>query len=280
MHAASTPGSRRNAPNLQAPVHTEPQVSQPADPSPDPSALVQILAQARRDLKLLRVIPRGVRETCAATYTAALADFNTRLDRDSWNRLMVLPSLMFTLPLRRVKNSTLCKIIRDNVADVQRKTLEGVLATVCAAPLRKSKADLVHQRTAQAERKLAEGDVRSAVRALMSSDSIALTDDETEQELKSKHPPLSGTSRERIETLQGPAPSEPSRVPESAVLEAVRSFAPASAAGLDGLRPRHLRDMLDKTIPPDWCCSEGWCRGSGPCSQGVLRRRRSDTGCC
>ncbi|XP_047984053.1 uncharacterized protein LOC125224669 [Leguminivora glycinivorella] len=90
------------------------------------------------------------------------------------------------------------------------------------------------------ESKVFEGDLRGAVRVLMSDDSVAPSGPETLAALRSKHPfpsrPLS-------------LPQEPDNsitaysVKPEDVAHALSSFSSSSAAGLDGIRPAHLKEL-------------------------------------
>ena len=88
--------------------------------------------------------------------------------------------------------------------------------------------------------KLEDGNVRAAIRLLISDDTAAAPSVESLAKLKEKHP---------VSSLQATAlpTSQQSRclsVEESEVRRAVLTFPAGSAGGPDGLRPQHIRDML------------------------------------
>lgn len=90
--------------------------------------------------------------------------------------------------------------------------------------------------------KLQEGDVRGAVRALNSDETIAPLTDDNLAALRQKHPAAPLDRR----PLTPPSPQVPPlQVSSEEVLSAIRSFNPGSAGGRDGLRPQHLRDLAD-----------------------------------
>ncbi|XP_047738934.1 zinc finger X-chromosomal protein-like [Hyalella azteca] len=106
--------------------------------------------------------------------------------------------------------------------------------------------------------RLADGDIRGAVRMLASSDDIAPRDDRTREELRQKHPPAP-------EDLSLPEPAgedypPPSIVGEGDVRKAIAFFKPGSAGGSDGLRPGHLVALISRKAgeayrvrqPGDW----------------------------
>lgn len=90
------------------------------------------------------------------------------------------------------------------------------------------------------ESKVAEGDIRGAMKILSSADSIATENDATFRILQSKHPIPFNTTTEpnppsNIETLT---------VTEEDVKKSIWTFNTGSASGIDGLSPQHLKDLL------------------------------------
>lgn len=91
------------------------------------------------------------------------------------------------------------------------------------------------------EAKLADFDIRGAVKLISSTDSLATNSAETFEQLVKKHPAPS-----RIMTF----PSEPDesiqplQVDPDKVESSIKSFANGSSAGCDGLRPQHLKDII------------------------------------
>ena len=101
--------------------------------------------------------------------------------------------------------------------------------------------------------KLQDGNVRAAIRLLMSEDSPAVLSPQSLNELHEKHPPSSSP----LTDLPTPQPQQFVSVDESEVRQAVLSFPAGSAAGPDGLHPQHIRDLL-------------MCREAGPEFLGAL----------
>ena len=104
------------------------------------------------------------------------------------------------------------------------------------------KTSEVLQRTVSA--KLADGDVQGAIRLLASSEEIAQDSPESTQSLKLKHPPAPAD-------LNMPKPPDDTTQPCQASVEdvttCVASFETGSSAGLDGLRPAHLKDLTSRS---------------------------------
>ena len=87
--------------------------------------------------------------------------------------------------------------------------------------------------------KLEEGDVKGAVQLAASDMTLAPFDEATAEVLRNKHPTRTAVS----------TPPSPTSVNTCLnlschdVQQAIRSFRPGSAGGLDRLRPQHLKDM-------------------------------------
>ena len=92
------------------------------------------------------------------------------------------------------------------------------------------------------ERKINQGNIGGAVRILASDDTVAPPTAEVYDMSKAKQPP------DKVNAVYPPAPSadDPTAttVTKEEVLRAITSFPSGSAAGLDGLRPQHLKDMV------------------------------------
>ena len=108
-------------------------------------------------------------------------------------------------------------------------------------PKKRSKPVKTYDATiaAIASTKLEDGDVKDAVRLLCSDDRIAVPNDATLAELSRLHPPTPANRRA--------APSSetpPLQVLSAAIRAAIQTFPNGSAAGPDGLRPQHLKDLM------------------------------------
>ena len=88
--------------------------------------------------------------------------------------------------------------------------------------------------------KLEDGNVRAAIRLLMSEDSPAAPSPQSLSALREKHLPSSSV----LTDLPAPQPQQCLSVDKSEVRRHVLSFPAGSAGGPDGLRPQHIRDLL------------------------------------
>ena len=86
---------------------------------------------------------------------------------------------------------------------------------------------------------LEDGDVKGAVRLAASDETIAPYCQSTVDALVSKHPRAASlpqyTENQTVSSLE---------LQESDIAVAIKSFPAGSAAGLDGLRPQHVKDMI------------------------------------
>ena len=94
--------------------------------------------------------------------------------------------------------------------------------------------------------KFMEGDIRGAVREVCSSNVIAPFSSETLTALLEKHPPAPAD-------LNLPFPPEegihqPRTASRRDINKAIDYFKPGSAAGPDGLRPGHLKQLVGKSV--------------------------------
>ena len=90
--------------------------------------------------------------------------------------------------------------------------------------------------------KLEDGNVRAAIRLLVSAEAPAAPSEESLSKLREKHPPASG----KADQLPAPQRDNCLMVEESEVRRAVLSFPAGSAGGPEAghLRPQHIRDLV------------------------------------
>ena len=89
--------------------------------------------------------------------------------------------------------------------------------------------------------KIKDGNIKSALRVLLSDDKLAENNDDTYTKLQERHPAAAKDRR----PPPAPSPSDIClQVSEQEVKHAVKSFPPGSAGGPDGLRPQHITDLV------------------------------------
>ena len=107
------------------------------------------------------------------------------------------------------------------------------------APSTKSSKTCDQVVAAMASAKLEDGDVKGAVRLLCSDDKLAVPDHSTLAALSRLHPAAPADRRPTPSTVVPPL-----QVLPDMVRKAIQSFPNGSAAGPDGLRPQHLKDLV------------------------------------
>ena len=125
----------------------------------------------------------------------------------------------------------------DDIADIQQNK-----RTHDASTTEEGAAKDMARRVAS---KMADGDVRGALRIITSDDSFAHPTDEVIASIANKHPGPPSDIREPCP----PATDAAALIAtEGDVLRAIKSFPPSSSAGLDGIRPAHLRSLVARSV--------------------------------
>jgi len=88
--------------------------------------------------------------------------------------------------------------------------------------------------------KLEDGNLKAAVRLLVSDEAFVAPSEECLAKLRRKHPPATVDAC----TLPAPQPDSCLSVVEADVRKGIMSFPAGSSAGPDGLRPQHLKDLV------------------------------------
>ena len=120
--------------------------------------------------------------------------------------------------------------------------------SVQAKPARNGKGKNAHDKLAKlVDQKLAEGDIRGAVRAVSSTVGIAPCNQETAALLEAKHP-SSSFENDNMDSLNQQAQrAEPLVTCEEEVEKVIRSFPQGSSGGPDGIRPAHIKDLISRS---------------------------------
>ena len=88
--------------------------------------------------------------------------------------------------------------------------------------------------------KMEDGDSTAAIRLLISEDKPVYNSEETFIKLKERHP---AAANDRAH-YKDPLGTSALRVSDREVLKAIRSFPAGSSGGPDGLRPKHIIDLV------------------------------------
>lgn len=218
--------------------------SEPSLPVSPPSNPLNTIMETLERVRVFRIIPKCVRTIVSDALSQTLLAVASTNDLHSWLSLMEFAPTVLRMPDRRHNRVSPPAFIRANLRAFlagERFRGDPRSAVTKDKPSRNETSEAGTARRATI--KLNEGDVSGAARLLCSMDSF---DDgpHVVASLRDKHPSAP-------EDLVWPTP--PTRCIEictsrNDVLVAVKSFPKSSAAGLDLLRPRHLRDLIDPSL--------------------------------
>ena len=170
-------------------------------------------------------MPRGARIAVAHSLKSVIDRLLNENSAASWEDLLLYPYAVLAVPESCDEVRNLTTWVKQNVRDWE----DDPVAAVPLPRIRKTgKPGADPFNAKKVEAKLADGDIRGALRLLESDDSVAPYDDATRTALLMKHPP-------HPEPAEYPVPLEPAPVivPVTAaeLQHGVKTFAPGSAGG-------------------------------------------------
>ena len=205
------------------------------------SSQSDILQHPHSNTQILKRIPKGARPAAANLLHKLIRDvLQHPSSTTSWSKFLGFSGACFAKPSRGGKSHNLTTCIVKQVQQYDTSTEPITVPISCHSKQRDKPAKNSDDTLAtMASAKLEDGDVKGAVRLLCSDDVLAAQDERTYDKLVHLHPPAPADRR--------PAPTTdkpPLQVFPAAVKKAIQSFPNGSAAGPDGLRPQHLKDLL------------------------------------
>lgn len=187
------------------------------------------LSTLKKKVKVVKRIPKAVRGLFADQLTKIIEKCILNNDFLSWQDFFLFAYKCLHTP-KEEKGISLVSSMKTNL-------IRNALPVVSDHEHRKFKSAPLEKRV---EYKIADNDIRGAVKLISSTDSFASCTPETLHELLTKHPPPS-------RPLQFPSTPDDSTPPicveSSDVLKAILSFPNGSSGGLDALRPQNLKDL-------------------------------------
>ncbi|XP_063379582.1 uncharacterized protein LOC134666373 [Cydia fagiglandana] len=184
------------------------------------------LAELKKNVRVLRHVPRGARNLAAGKLCGIIQDCLSNNELKDWFALLTFSFTALRVP-EGANHGSLTSKVKENVgscclyfpAEVGLKT-SSVYRTI--------------------EAKVHDGDLRGAVRLLFSDSTLAPANADTLEALVGKHPSPS----RQLDFPPDPDLSSPFlTVTQEEVVGALGSFYNGSASGLDGLRPQHLKEL-------------------------------------
>ena len=207
------------------------------------------LATLKLTHKVIPRIPRGAREDTSRCLAQLIDDALGSLDNPRpWAKLLCFPYGALSVSLREEDGPSLTSKIRaaaraySECSDLS-SLLNPTRNSTGDSSERQANANNMNGLKNLVNRKLADMDVKGAIRVLSSTDDVADDDDDTRQDLELKHPPAPDDL-----SLPARPPTTERPYTEAEVMEAIRSFPRGSSAGLDGLRPAHLVDLVGPRV--------------------------------
>ena len=203
-----------------------------SEPSSDDSDMSSL--PPRVTTRVLKRLPKASRLACAQKFAAILDSVVALNDKSSWDRLLRFPARCLRQPRRGGKKRSLASVVI--------KQLNEECDLPCSDQIKTTVPKTSSQFATKISEKLEEGDFRGAVRLASSDDMLAPMNEETFNALQRRHPPPSSDST--IPLVSSSESQDGVVVVVEEILKAIHSFPKASAGGPDGLRPRHLQDMI------------------------------------
>lgn len=187
---------------------------------------------------IIKHIPKAARFVCATHLAGLLRKVaDNPYNLKEWKNVLTWSRRILGSLKRGGKRHKTASIVKQRVVDFDNGDVE--IQTLGFNVRRNSSRSTFRLADAVAA-KLEDGNVRAAVRLLMSDDTPADTSEDILAKLTEKHP-LAPTDR-CFDSQLSSATSV--FVDESAVSRAVRSFPAGSSGGPDGFKPQHLLDLV------------------------------------
>lgn len=145
-----------------------------------------LIQKYKSGVKVIRRIPSGARFSVAIKLKSLINDWVALNSVRAWQSLSLFAFRVLSVNRANPKHTSLTKAIKENTA---KETFD----IIPESRVKVSIKNII-------ESKVADGDIRGAIRVLSSADSIAPENDETLEILRKKHPAASGSAE---------APNEP-----------------------------------------------------------------------
>ena len=209
------------------------------------------LAKLRAGTKVIGRIPKAARPIVADSLSKSLDEAMSSPTSSAWWSFLSFAFVALRAPdspksgERRV---TLTTHIRRQVAGLESASPHPAMVQRNASVRHPSNPDSLARRI---HAKCADGDIRAGLRLLTSDDTFVDPTPEVINSLRQKHPPAP------TDLCIPPPPSasdlRPLTVTKEVVHAAIFTMPPGSSAGLDGIRPLHLRQLLSREAAESGC---------------------------
>ena len=194
---------------------------------------------------IIKHIPKSARPTCAKVLTDILMkivqDYH---DIPAWSWLLNFAIVTLVKPSRTGQEDSLTSVIKKRASNylLQPTDTEPSSTKNSVAHRSKRPHEVSDDQLAKIiSSKLEDGNIRSALRMLLSEDKPAADNDDTLNKLRERHP-LAPVNRKASTNPQ--LIGNCLQVSEADVKKAISSFPNGSSGGPDCLRPQHVCDMV------------------------------------
>ena len=206
-----------------------------SDSTISPDTFNSQLVSCKKDILVLRRIPKGARYFAAEKLAQVIDNCMSQNTIESWHSLLSFAYIAFRVP---ANSSRFGKFNRPTTSLVS--TIKNNLKNFTLLPS-SSRKNYTYSKDRLVEAKIADGDVRGAVRILSSEFGVATYSGSCFNALLEKHP---SPSRPLLFPDPPTSDSQPLSVSVDLVSQAIHSFPNGSSSGIDGLRPQHLNDLI------------------------------------
>ena len=206
--------------------------------SQDEPVVVQHLPVVR----VLRRIPKAVREQCSSKLASILEEVEKSNDVCSWNTLFQFSASCLRLHHRGNPHQSLASKIKDQL---RKEALPSVHGNPSLSKHKKP-GDPLEGLARQVSRKIENGDIRGAIHLASSEDTLVNFSDNTFTALQARNssPPLPLPHPDCSIPPVAIVSSGYLDVTAGAVIRAIKYFPTGSTGGSDRLHPQHLKDLL------------------------------------
>ena len=193
------------------------------------------------DFGIIKHIPKSVRASCASHLSGLLNSVVSDPGNLShWQAVLHWGQVILVAPKRGGRRHNVASNIRKRVADFASNSCTNVTPEKKGSFRSKPRNPTQFLSQAVAA-KLEDGNLKAAIRILVSDEAYAAPSTEGLAKLRLKHPPATMDAS----TMPVPQSDSSLSVGEPDVRKAIMSFPAGSSAGPDGLRPQHLKDMIN-----------------------------------
>lgn len=223
--------------------------SQPSSSAPVLSAPQPYCSPSHPSINqpVIKHIPKSVRFHCAKSLGEIIDKLaQNYCDVSHWIKLLNFASHVLLKPNRVESDVRISDIIKKRINSYSAQTDFTSRDFTENSSKRGSKPPNPNEQLARLiSSKIEDGNLRAASRILNSDDKIADNTTSTHQQLADKHP-LSDPQRD-FHALPEPFDSSisPLQVTDQEVLKGINSFPAGSSGGPDGIRPKHLLDLVN-----------------------------------